>query len=182
MRGVATGLIVSLFALLQGVTPGVAQESQEGDPDRVPDTHRGFWFSGGLGGGWSEGEAGSAIYIRMGGTPSSRFLIGGEVVVWMDDTHARTGRGNVTASGLWYPVYSESGDPGNDWFVKVGVGFANDDAGVGERDGLGLSFGTGYDFRLGNNFYLTPNVDFLLQVLEGSTSSMIVLTLGLGFH
>lgn len=155
-----------------------ADESQ-----RSLDTHRGFWLSGGLGGGWMEGDGGAAVYIRLGGTPSNRLLLGGEVLVWTPDPDAEdVGQANVTATALWYPIYQSTGSPGHDWFVKAGVGFATADNGFRKRDGFGVTLGSGYDFRLGNNLYLTPNLDVLIQFLEQDTDVGVLITLGLGFH
>jgi hypothetical protein len=130
-----------------------------------------------------EGDGGAAAYIRLGGTPSNRFLLGGEVLLWTPDPDAEDiDRANVTVTALWYPVYRSTGSPGHDWFVKAGVGFATDDTGVRERDGFGVTLGSGYDFRLGNNLYLTPNLDVLIQFFEEDTDAAVLITLGLGFH
>jgi len=43
-------------------------------------------------------------------------------------------------------------------------------------------FGTGYDLRLADNFYVTPNFDFMVQVFDGGTLTTFLITLGLGFH
>ena len=50
----------------------------------------GFWIGFGLGGGWNTTQnvnnqalAGGSGYLRLGGTPSERLLLGGEVNVWV---------------------------------------------------------------------------------------------------
>ncbi len=68
---------------------------------RPPDTHRGAWFSGGLGGGLMEGVRGGAVYLRVGGTPTERALFGGEVITWFRDAASRNQRrGDGTALSL----------------------------------------------------------------------------------
>jgi hypothetical protein len=159
----ALALYLALFA-----TPAFGQ--------RPPNTHAGAWFSGGGGGGWLEGNRGGAVYLRVGGTPHRKVLFGGEVLGWIRDESSQV---NVTATALWYPAYVRTGQPGSDWFLKGGFGVA---ASEGDDTGLGLTFGTGYDFRLGSNFYVTPNVDVLVQFFEQTTLTGVLISLGLGFH
>ncbi len=160
------GLLLAGLALT--ASPAVAQ--------RPPDTHKGVWFSGGLGGGWLEGIRGGAVYLRVGGTPTKRVLFGGEVITWFRDGASRT---NVAATALIYPFYERTGVPGHDLFFKGGFGVA---ATSGDDTGVGMTLGSGYDLRLGSNFYVTPNLDFLIMFFGERTDTAILLTLGLGFH
>jgi hypothetical protein len=65
---------------------------------------------------------------------------------------------------------------------KGGFGFATyKDRGL-KKTGVGTTFGAGYDVRLGNNFYLTPNADLLLHFLDDFTESTFVVSLGLTWH
>ncbi len=42
--------------------------------------------------------------------------------------------------------------------------------------------GTGYDLRLANNLYVSPNFDVMVQIFDGGTLTTILFTLGIGFH
>ena len=155
---------------------GLALTAGQAVAQRPPDTHRGAWFSGGLGGGLMEGVRGGAVYLRVGGTPTERALFGGEVITWFRDAASRT---SVAATALLYPFYERSGVPGHDLFFKGSFGVA---ATSGDDTGVGITLGSGYDFRLGSNFYVPPNVDFLIQFLGERTDTTILFTLGLGLH
>jgi outer membrane autotransporter protein len=48
--------------------------------------------------------------------------------------------------------------------------------------GLGETFGAGYDIKLGRNFYITPNADFMVQRINGSSRDLILLTVGATWH
>ncbi len=154
--------------VLVSANPALAQ--------RRPDTHKGFWFNVGGGAGWLEGSSGGVFYVRMGGTPDRKALFGGEVVTWFRDGASTT---NIAATGLIYPFYETTGKPGHDLFFRGSFGLAATDGG---STGLGLMFGTGYDLRLANNLYVTPNFDFMVQVFDNSTLTTFLITLGLGFH
>ena len=86
---------------------------------------------------------------------------------------------------LYYPA-----SPGG-FFAKGGIGFAyatvSEDVGPGtftaDEQGFGLTFGAGWDFRIGGNLWLTPNVDVLVQSFdEFADSNLFLFSLGIGFH
>lgn len=143
---------------------------------RRADTHEGFWFGVGGGAGWLEGSSGGIFYVRMGGTPAKKALFGGEVVTWVRNSASST---NIAATGLLYPFYRQTGKPGHDLFFRGSFGLAVTDGG---STGLGLMFGTGYDLRLADNLYVTPNFDVMIQSFSGGTLTTVLVTLGLGFH
>lgn len=158
--------------------------------------HAGFWLGGGVGAGFTDqgsndvNDGGFAAYLRMGGTLSDRLLLGGEIIgltrgADVDIGDANVHQGNATLSLLYYPA-----SPGG-FFAKAGAGFASASLVVQEgnvtvtsdESGFGLTFGVGYDLRLGNNLFLTPNVDVLIQSFdEFGDSNLFLLTLGIGFH
>jgi len=160
--------------------------------------HKGFWIGFGLGAGWNgEGAAGGMLYARLGGTLSQKWLLGGETIGWgrretvntvLGDTDVTTGRGNATFTTMFYPLAAGG------LYLKGGVGFAWVEYGAAVQDldistdqqGLGTTFGLGYDIRLGNNIYLVPAFDWLFQAFdadEGSNnSSLFLLSLGLIWH
>jgi hypothetical protein len=160
--------------------------------------HRGFWAGFGLGGGsnladFAEGaRAGVGGYLRMGGTISPKFLLGGEVSVWGRDIGGSTfTESGLTAIAMFYPA-------ARGLFLKGGLGFAgwsiSDVAGstttTTTAGGLAAAVGAGYDLRIGSNLYLTPNVDFMYHTLESENSAfasissgqVLMFTLGLTWH
>ncbi|MFW6083778.1 MAG: hypothetical protein ACODAA_01025 [Gemmatimonadota bacterium] len=177
-------LAVATLFLLGGFVPLAAQQSADA-------VHSGFWLTGGLGVGVTDegssgDDAGPAFYLRMGGTPSERVLLGGEAIGFTRDVGgADVTLGNATFSVLYYPA-----SPGG-MFVKAGAGFASatvstDVAGgtfTSDDQGFGLTFGGGYDVRIGENLYLTPNVDVMIQSFdEFADANSFLFTLGIGFH
>lgn len=146
--------------------------------------HRGFWVSVGGGGGWEDTDfsfategRGAAGYLRMGGTVNPRVLFGGEALVWFNDgSRDDVSRVNVTASALLYPSLKGG------WFLKPGFGVASYDIGGFDRTGVGMTLGTGFDFRLGRNFYVTPNVDYQIQFFDNATVGTLLFTVGATWH
>lgn len=177
-------LVIAVVASLAMVTDAAdAQEVARGL--REVHKHRGFWLSFGLGGGWEDADftfgnegRGGAAYLRMGGTVSPRVLFGGEALVWFNDQHAgpEVARANVTAAALVYPSLKGG------WFLKGGFGVAQYDIAGFERTGVGPTFGTGFDFRVAGNFYVTPNVDYMVQFFDDATVGSLLFTVGVTWH
>lgn len=184
MKSYATvATMLTLMAVL--ASPAEAQDKH---------TRRGFWAGFGAGGGWSSSPSfivdddrlrGGSAYLRMGGTVSPQFLVGGETIVWWreegdfanGDGLTDIARVNVTVSALVYPG-SEL-----DLFVKAGFGVASVEEGPGiDAEGVGTTLGVGYDIRLGRNLYLTPNFDTMVHWLPDSTDWSLVFTMGLTWH
>ncbi|MDP2480237.1 MAG: hypothetical protein Q8W51_05690 [Candidatus Palauibacterales bacterium] len=192
MRSRTCALLTSLVtaAGLAGTALGSAPASVSAQGAGSPQAHHGFWLSGGLGGGWtSHGGGGGGAYIRLGGTLSQKFVIGGEAIGWGRDTNGGTvSRGNAVFDVLYYPSTTSGG------FLKAGVGFANFTREItdpfggtlsSDRQGAGAVLGAGWDIHLGGgNLYLTPNVDVLLQGYDNLSrvDAVYLFTLGIGFH
>jgi hypothetical protein len=135
-----------------------------------PNTREGFWI--GLGAGFgsvgttcpncsTDRTSGSAGYLRLGGTLSPVFQLGGESDGWF---HSASGVNETLGFASFianiYP--SRTGA----FFLKVGIG------GMSYRadDGSGLvltatapsgTLGAGYDVRVARNFSLTPFINGL---------------------
>ena len=159
--------------------------------------HDGFWIGFGIGGGSAkvvdsdqDALGGGAAYLRLGGTLSQRWLLGGEVIGWgrSEDNISYT-RSNTTVTAMFYP--SQNGG----FYLKGGLGFSFVDArtdAIGldisySRGGGGLTLGLGFDIKLGSNIYLTPNLDWLFQTIELNNgdiqkANIGLLTLGLIWH
>lgn len=182
MRALVTVSTIAML-LATGAHPVAAQREVK---------HRGFWIGFGLGGGWNttenvsaEAQVGGAGYVRLGGTPSERFLIGGEVNVWArEDGNVTLSQGNATFSVLFYP--SRNGG----FFVKGGIGGARAQYALTTgsvtttiaEGGFGTTLGLGYDFRLGRNFYITPNADLLFQEIDNVEYTLLLFTVGVMWH
>jgi hypothetical protein len=157
--------------------------------------HDGFWVAFGVGAGtnltegYSDARLGGAGYVRLGGTVSPRLLIGGEAMGWVRERGGTTlSQGNATATLLLYPVRRGV-------YLKGGLGFASWSAQTTSgpttttttEGGFGATLGGGYDVQIGNNLFLTPNVDFLIQIVDSeiftaTTGYLVLFTLGLTWH
>jgi len=164
--------------------------------------HRGFWIGFGFGGGVNftqglDGErlVGGTGYLRLGGTPSQHLLLGFEGIGWGRHYQGATlGRGNGAFVAMYYPSKNGGG------FLKGGVGTATvsraavsgSTTSTTSEPGFGLTIGGGWDLRLGNNLYGTPNFDVLMQWFEPKddpilghipgTNTILVFTFGLTWH
>lgn len=185
MRSVSRWLVAGL---LVSSLPAAAAAQREVGP------HQGFWIGFGLGAGRNLTEDGNGDqlmggggYLRMGGTPNGRFLLGGEALGWFrsESNNVTSSRGNVSLVLMFYPMRSGG------FFLKGGVGGASiiTSATVGNTTisttdtGLGETLGLGFDIRLARNFYLTPNIDFLFQQIEGGVKNTIgLVTIGATWH
>jgi hypothetical protein len=181
----ALGLTLALASLV--TAPAAAQRREA--------RHDGFWVGFGLGAGsnltdgYDDARLGGAGYVRLGGTVSPMLLVGGEAMGWVREQSGTTvSHGNLTATVLLYPVR-------RGFYLKGGLGFASwsqaSPAGPGTltvtEGGFGATVGGGYDVRIGNNLFLTPNFDVLLQVVDSdvftaTTGYLILFTLGLTWH
>jgi hypothetical protein len=138
-------------------------------------TRQGFWGSGGLGMGFGAArcnvcsgsrEAGLSASLGAGAALNPSLAIGVDGNGWRSqEGGVDLGLGAVTALLLWYP------NPHAPWYFSVGSGLlfyrADDDdpdvPAVTARS-LGLRAGVGYDFRIADQFSLTPFFNFLGSV------------------
>lgn len=164
-------------------------------------SHQGFWIGFGFGGGVNLSErldgkklGGFGGYVRLGGTPSQKVLLGFEFVTWSAESDGTHFRRNASFVTQFYP--SERGGA----FLKGGVGFAEisyaSTAGntitTTSVDGFGLTLGAGLDVRLGRNIYLVPDLNLLLQFFKSKndpvlgqiprTNTILMFTVGLTSH
>lgn len=160
--------------------------------------HQGFWVGFGLGGGSNLADYADDVrfgvggYLRLGGTLSQKFLLGGEISGWGRDINGSTfTESGMTAIAAFYPA-------GRGLFLKGGIGFAGwaTSAEVGgttttsTAGGVAGTVGAGYDLRIGSNLYLTPNVEFMYHTMESDNSAfsgissgqVLMFTLGLTWH
>jgi hypothetical protein len=169
----------------------VALQAQDGH------RHEGFWIGFGIGGGsvkiqdsGQDALGGAAAYVRLGGTLGQRWLLGGEAIGWgRSENGVSYTRSNTTVTAMFYPSQNTG------FYLKGGLGFSfvnvsTDALGPDlsySRGGGGLTLGAGFDIQLGDNIYLSPNLDWLFQAIEldnGATQNANIglLTLGLIWH
>jgi hypothetical protein len=165
---------------------------------QIGPTRQGFGISLGIGAGSagascdgcsSERDNGLSGYLRIGGHLSPTLFLGAESNGWV---HSEDGidetLGFLMGVAQWYPNASSG------LSLKGGLGLASYLATDGSDDitasGLALSVGIGYDFRVANNFSLTPYANFLkstqaeLKFNDVSTNANMsanVFQFGLGF-
>ncbi len=161
-----------------------------------PQEHSGFWWAVGLGGGVNvttglDGESlwGGAGVIRLGGTVSQKLLLAGDLVYWFKNyADLDVYRVNTTLAAYYYPLESRG------FYLKGGVGVGSV-SGVVRTTASGFTeseiafattVGTGIDFQVARNLYLTPGLDWLFQAFDEiagtSTNSVLVLTLAVTSH
>ena len=164
--------------------------------------HKGFWVGFGLGGGPNlstgfdgEVKGGYGGYLKLGGTPSQKVLLGFESIGWgREDGNVTKTRGNGHFIAQFYP------SPSSGFYLKggVGVAVASSSSSSGnttvsnDKGGFGTGAGIGYEFQIGRNMYLVGAADYLLQVFEEEnvaglgdvpgTNSIMMFTLGLTWH
>src|SRR5256714_9738150 len=157
-----------LWALVGALTVCAAAVASAQEPR----TRRGFWGAFGLGyganglscsGGCSFNSdakgGGLTAALKLGGTPSPRVRLGGEVNVWTKDHGDVTESvGNASVAVYLYPT-ARSG-----FFVKGGVGGAIFELSQGSSstsaNGFGFVTGLGYDIRVGSKVPLSPTPNF----------------------
>lgn len=181
----------SLVLLVTGASISEAQDSR-------PQVRQGFGIGFGLGFGSAgincdgcstDRETGASGYLRIGGYVNPSLFIGGETNGWTkEEDGVDMQAGFLSAVAQWYP------QPASGFYLKGGLGVSNgtlsDDFDEISATGMGLSLGTGFDWRLGTNFSLTPYVNYLRSFgaeaeLNGSSTGVDldtdVLQFGLGF-
>ena len=161
-----------------------------------PQTRNGFTISFGLGGGGGafscdactdEREGGGVGYLRIGGAIRQNLILAGESVGWVkDEGNSDLIIGTTTFVAQYYPITAS----GFYLLGGIGVGTVGTTTTSGSTTtttsgtGLGLQLGTGYDWRVGKNFSLTPFATFFGTggvEIDNVKIDGNVLALGLGF-
>ncbi len=143
--------------------------------------------------------SGSISHLRLGGSITDNVLLGVEAFGFSDeefsfsddDSTVVAENSSLAAVVLWYPWR-------NGIFLKGGVGIAggrftvqpdSGEAVIAEGEGVGLTFGVGYDFPLSRRFALTANLAAYITAigdisLNGRVVDDVIPTLyqvGIGF-
>ncbi len=190
LRALLAVAVCSTFLAPQGLSQERHSRLRE-----VPRNERdGFWIGFGLGGGTEQFELDNdpagysqeitrpTFYLKLGGTPSQSFLIGGELFAWVNDAAGVT---ETLSSAMfiaqWYPARQGA------FFLKGGVGitdnsFEFDDGFRSSKTGFGGVVGLGYDIRVGRKISIAPTVDFIGHKYDGFEERMVNFGLGLVFH
>ena len=183
-------LFIPLLLLSLAPAPSMAQANVQ--------IRQGFGISFGLGFGSAgldcdgcdfDRETGLSGYLRIGGYVRPNLFIAGETNGWV---HSEDGLDEqisfLSAVAQWYPQVATG------FYLKGGLGLAvsaaEDAFDELSASGMGLTLGTGYDWRVGRNFSLTPYLNYLRAfgaeaelngVGLGENLSTNVLQFGLGF-
>ncbi len=150
-------------------------------------TREGFWIGFGLGAGslgidgGTDRDTGVVGYLKLGGTLSERFLLGVELNQWMrEESGATVGLTNLSAVVYFYPSATSG------FFLKGGLGTSRLEVEVSgisvSQDGGGAVLGLGFDARVGDNWSITPVMNFNAGALEGGNTSLTEFGVGVSWH
>lgn len=166
-------LAAAAMLLLGGAA--AAQEAPRGLVEVHESGRRGFWGAVGVGAGGESfdlrdgsGYTGEnyqpTVSVRLGGTLSRSFRLGGEILGWINDRRNRTeSLTSVLFITQFYPA------PTTGLYLKGGLGLGrnevdfHDGFGVGDTGFAGL-LGAGWEVRVGRRLYLNPAVDLVGQL------------------
>ncbi len=169
--------VVSILGLLVLMTAGTAQAQ----------SHEGFWVGFGLGGGslgiddGTGRDTGVMGYLKLGVTMNERLLLGVESNAWRkDQTGATLTHNNFSAVAYFYP------SPTNGFFLKGGLGWSRlsvEVLGISvTENGGGAVLGVGYDVRVGDNWSITPVLNFNGGAFAGGNTNISELGVGISWH
>lgn len=184
------------LALVLLAAPGLtAQHRRHGIRQTDPEGRSGFWGVLTLGAGveqvnfeddgigYSDALTNPAGSIRLGGTLSPHWRLGGELGSWVNDDGPLTETvGGALVIAQYYPGRRTG------FFLKAGAGIGRsaieDDFG-GSAEDLGVvgTIGAGWDVRLGRHVFLVPSVDFSQYAFDGGVDGDYrerITTVGLG--
>ena len=150
-------------------------------------TREGFWIGFGFGSGslgiddGTDRDTGVVGYLKLGGTISERFLLGVEGNVWLKDASGvAVTRTNLSAVAYFYPSATSG------FFLKGGLGssrFLVEVSGINTSEtGGGAVLGLGFDARVGDNWSITPVLNFNYGAFDGGNSNIVELAVGVSWH
>lgn len=152
-----------------------------------PQTRQGFWITAGLGGGsfgcdlCESRESGGAAQIALGGTLSPRVQLGASSNAWSKTVDGvRVTQSALLALFKFYP--SATGG----FFLQAGLGIGQLELGSGNfsvsEEGASALFGLGYDWRVGNNFSITPFLNGVGGTFDGEGANFNQIGISLTWH
>jgi hypothetical protein len=160
---VRRSIVAVLGVLLVSLATANAAVAQKKYDDAAP-RRQGFWFGLGAAAGSvgmecsgcsSDRKTGGSGYVRLGGTLSPHWLLGGEISGWArSESGVNMALANVAITASWYP--SRTGG----FFLKFGLGALayQEDGGIAKFEVSGASgiVGIGFDLPIGRSLSLTP--------------------------
>jgi len=176
--------IVVPVVLMAGTSVAATEETQRS----------GFWGGIDVGAGYVERSVGSLesdgtdIYMgfKAGYALHPQVLAGLELSGWnqqatdRDDDTKGEGLMQVFLISRLYPMRDSN------LFAKVGGGWVrqwvNGPAGKSTRDGWGATVGVGYDYSLGENWAVTPFLNYSFGKAEDQKHQAVTLGVGLSFY
>jgi hypothetical protein len=153
-----------------GVVAQEARTSSASTSESLDPSHRqGLWMGAGLGAGFDrvfceicDGsvQAGWSGYLRLGGTVSSRLLLGGELTGWLRGREEATlSMGAVSFVAYWYPADTNL-------YLKGGGGVIGFRSADGEdavtSTTFGPTFGLGYEQLVSPKVSIVPFFNLLV--------------------
>jgi hypothetical protein len=188
-------VMLVLLAVTVSASSLQAQHRRPGLRHAGPDGRSGFWavLTGGAGVeqvnfendglGFSDPLTRPVVGVRLGGTLSPHWRLGGEFNAWVNENGPLTETvGGMLFVAQFYPSRTAG------LFLKGGVGVGRsgieDDFGSTSSDyGAAGSLGLGWDVRLSRHLFLVPSVDFANYQLDGGGGGHYrerITTFGLG--
>ncbi len=169
--------IVSILGFFVLMTAGAAQAQ----------THEGFWGGFGFGAGslgidgGTGRDTGVMGYLKLGGTINERFLLGMESNAWTkDETGVRVTHTNTSAVAYFYPSATSG------LFLKGGLGWSRlsvEVLGISvAENGGGAVLGLGYDVLVGDNWSITPVLNFNGGAFNGGNTNISEIGVGVSWH
>ena len=149
----------------------------------------GFWGGLDFGAGYvqrsfAEDRTSFFMGVKGGYTINSHLLAGLEYSFWSLEA---SNWANTTGEGIQQVLFITRFYPGEDksWFAKVGGGYVNhwnNRPGTRRGDGLGLSFGGGYDFSISRNVAITPIISYNFGDTGDLDYDILNFTIGVTFQ
>ena len=173
----ATAIVVCLFPVK--VSFAEAQQPPRGLVEVEERRRSGFWLAASLGAGresfdveddgfgYSDPLTEPTVSLRLGGTLSEHFRLGGETIVWFHDVPGGTeSLASLLFVGQYYPLRR------GPLFLKAGAGLGR--SGVDFRDGVSVSdvgfaaaVGGGLEIPIHRRLAIVPAVDWIQQFYSG---------------
>ncbi len=150
-------------------------------------TREGFWIGFGFGGGsrgtddGTDRDSGVVGYLKLGCTISERFLLGVESNAWLrDESGVTVTHTNHSAVAYFYPSATSG------FFLKGGLWSSRllvEVSGITTSEtGGGAVLGLGFDARVGDNWSITPVLNFNYGAFDGGNSNIVELGVGVSWH
>ena len=171
--------VIGLWLFPVTVSFAEAQQPPRGLVEVEERRRSGFWLAASLGAGresfdvdddgagYTDALTEPTVSLRLGGTLSEHFRLGGETIVWFHDVPGGTESiASLLLMGQYYPLRRAP------LFLKAGAGLGR--SGVDFRDGVSVSdvgfaaaVGGGLEIPINRRLAIVPAVDWIQQFYSG---------------